>query len=111
MNPYDRVDIAINPDERFDNKPTPARLAAYRGGTLDHGLEQIYFNFGRYLLIASSRAHIVHKRSETLQQIGVGGRPIIHLQVDVVVIVHTPRAVGVVVPQTLKVGRQTAMPM
>ncbi len=53
---YDRVDIAINPDERFDNKPTPARLAAYRGGTLDHGLEQIYFNFGRYLLIASSRA-------------------------------------------------------
>lgn len=53
---FDRVDLSINPDESFENLPTPARLANYRTGTLDHGLEQIYFQYGRYLLISSSRA-------------------------------------------------------
>ncbi len=55
-NLFERVDLAINPDTKFENLPTPARLANYREGTLDHGLEQIYFQYGRYLLIASSRA-------------------------------------------------------
>ncbi len=53
---YNRVDIAINPSQTFDNLPTPTRLANYRNGTLDHGLEQQYFQYGRYLLISSSRA-------------------------------------------------------
>ncbi|MFP4281451.1 MAG: glycosyl hydrolase family 95 catalytic domain-containing protein [Opitutales bacterium] len=35
--------------------PTPARLAALQAGARDPGLEALYFQFGRYLLIASSR--------------------------------------------------------
>lgn len=34
---------------------TDARLVAYRAGAVDIGLEELYFNFGRYLLISSSR--------------------------------------------------------
>lgn len=53
---YSRVELAINPGSVYSNLPTPKRLAAYRTGTLDHELEQTYFQFGRYLLISSSRA-------------------------------------------------------
>lgn len=53
---YDRVKIEINPDTIFAALSTPVRLANYRRGTLDHGLEQQYFQYGRYLLISSSRA-------------------------------------------------------
>ena len=35
--------------------PTPYRLDRYREGFSDPGLEALYFQFGRYLLIASSR--------------------------------------------------------
>ena len=35
--------------------PTPYRLDRYREGTPDSGLEALYFQYGRYLLIASSR--------------------------------------------------------
>lgn len=55
-NLFDRVDIKINPSRKFDNQPTPTRLRNYRNGTLDHELEQQYFQYGRYLLISSSRA-------------------------------------------------------
>ncbi|MDE7411002.1 MAG: glycoside hydrolase family 95 protein [Paramuribaculum sp.] len=53
---FDRVNIAINPQTARDNITTPERLARYRnnsGG--DPLLEEIYFDFGRYLLISSSR--------------------------------------------------------
>ncbi len=53
---FNRVEIEINPDQKFENKPTPTRLSSYRRGTLDHELEQQYFQYGRYLLISSSRA-------------------------------------------------------
>lgn len=53
---FNRVSLQINPTERFANLPTPKRLSNYRNGTLDHGLEQQYFQYGRYLLISSSRA-------------------------------------------------------
>ena len=36
-------------------KPTNERLADYRQGTKDQGLETLYYQYGRYLLIASSR--------------------------------------------------------
>ena len=36
-------------------KPTDQRLADYRNGAADPQLESLYFQFGRYLLIASSR--------------------------------------------------------
>ncbi|MBQ4897765.1 glycoside hydrolase family 95 protein [Paenibacillus sp. Marseille-P2973] len=35
--------------------PTDERLAAVRGGSEDNGLTALYFHYGRYLLIASSR--------------------------------------------------------
>lgn len=53
---FDRVKLEINPSEKQENLPTPTRLARYRQGTLDHELEQQYFQYGRYLLISSSRA-------------------------------------------------------
>lgn len=37
------------------DSPTPYRLDRYREGQTDLGLEVLYFQFGRYLLIASSR--------------------------------------------------------
>lgn len=39
-----------------DSKTTPQRLADYRKGMADPYLEALYFQYGRYLLIASSRA-------------------------------------------------------
>jgi alpha-L-fucosidase 2 len=42
-----------HPDAR--RKPTPARIQALRAGSADPGLAALFFNFGRYLLISSSR--------------------------------------------------------
>lgn len=53
---FNRVKLSINPSESFENLPTPTRLANYRNGILDHELEALYFQYGRYLLIACSRA-------------------------------------------------------
>ncbi len=53
---YDRVSLNIN-----DNKngkqylPTDERLEAYTKSGDDNGMEVLYFNYGRYLLISSSR--------------------------------------------------------
>ena len=55
-NLYGRVQLSLNPEEERTGLPTPARLERYRKGEADPGLEELYFNFGRYLLIASSRA-------------------------------------------------------
>ncbi len=48
---------AVRPEGRSDPSllPTPYRLDRYREGYPDLGLEVLYFQFGRYLLIASSR--------------------------------------------------------
>lgn len=40
---------------KSSDRPTDKRLAAYRQGAEDHGLESLYYQYGRYLLIASSR--------------------------------------------------------
>uniref|UniRef100_UPI00403F08AF glycoside hydrolase family 95 protein n=1 Tax=Paenibacillus sp. FSL W8-0186 TaxID=2921709 RepID=UPI00403F08AF len=52
---YGRVDIELpkNPDRT--TLPTDERLALIRKGEEDHGLIATYFQFGRYLLISSSR--------------------------------------------------------
>lgn len=54
QNLYRRVSLDLGGEDLSD-VPTPQRLAAYREGKVDRGLEQLYFQFGRYLLIASSR--------------------------------------------------------
>lgn len=53
---FDRV--ALNIGQHMPDKPTSALLAQYRQGTqtADRALEALYFQYGRYLLIASSRA-------------------------------------------------------
>ena len=43
------------PDPVAAAKPTPARLAAYAAGARDPGLSALFFNFGRYALISTSR--------------------------------------------------------
>ena len=40
---------------RNSGLPTERRLAAYARGEEDPALAQLYFDFGRYLLISSSR--------------------------------------------------------
>lgn len=53
---FGRVELSLNPDNReADDLPTPERLKRYREGNNDFGLEELYFQYGRYLLIASSR--------------------------------------------------------
>ena len=53
---FNRVSLLLNHGE--NNKadiPTDERLAAYSKGEKDPGLESLYFQYGRYLLISSSR--------------------------------------------------------
>ncbi len=49
-----RLSLGDAPDER-DRMPTDTRLAAVQAGAEDTGLEALLFQYGRYLLIASSR--------------------------------------------------------
>lgn len=50
---YNRVKFNLNGPSSA--KPTNERLADYRKGEKDSGLETLYYQYGRYLLIASSR--------------------------------------------------------
>ena len=51
---FDRAALELGPP-RDDARSTAARLAAYQKGGADPGLEALLFQYGRYLLIASSR--------------------------------------------------------
>jgi alpha-L-fucosidase 2 len=51
---FDRVTLNINGNAKID-LPTDQRLIRYAKGEADTGLEVLYFQFGRYLLISSSR--------------------------------------------------------
>lgn len=52
---FNRVKLTLNPDVTGSGLPTYQRLANYRKGQPDFRLEELYYQFGRYLLIASSR--------------------------------------------------------
>ena len=53
---FDRVHLELGPkDGKAAALPTPARLQAMADGDDDPGLVELYFHFGRYLLISSSR--------------------------------------------------------
>ena len=59
---FNRVSLEINPNAPTTleypgvaSLPTPARLKSYRTGKPDYALEKLYYQFGRYLLISSSR--------------------------------------------------------
>ncbi len=50
--------VSLNIGQQMPNMPTPELLKNYRGtgSASDNALEHLYFQFGRYLLISSSRA-------------------------------------------------------
>ncbi len=54
---YRRVGLRLGPeaDRSLSSAPTDERLARVAKGATDPGLDALYFQFGRYLLIASSR--------------------------------------------------------
>ena len=55
---YGRVQLDLGgpaDDRPTDDRPTDGRLQAVGQGAIDPGLEALYFQYGRYLLIASSR--------------------------------------------------------
>ena len=53
---FDRVSVQLNPDEADRSSlPTDERLQRYTSGETDSSLEALYLQFGRYLLISSSR--------------------------------------------------------
>lgn len=57
-NLFNRVELCLNPEDNGDGvlyMPTDVRLKLYANGGRDFRLEETYFQFGRYLLIASSR--------------------------------------------------------
>lgn len=55
---FNRVSLLLNNNApNKSSTPTDERLDAYTKGGEDAGLEALYFQYGRYLLISSSRTH------------------------------------------------------
>ena len=52
---YDRMSLTLESDCEPEQKPTDQCLEALSQGRVNTDLEQLYFNFGRYLMISSSR--------------------------------------------------------
>ena len=54
---FNRVNFSLagNSSDKQAALPTDQRIVAYSKGALDQGLESLYFQFGRFLLISSSR--------------------------------------------------------
>lgn len=52
---FRRVTLRLAETPADEQTPTDVRLERVRKGRIDRGLERLYFQFGRYLLIASSR--------------------------------------------------------
>lgn len=52
---FDRVSLSLNAVPDTTSLPTDERLYQYSKGAEDFSLEELYFQYGRYLLISSSR--------------------------------------------------------
>jgi len=52
---YRRSTVVLGGRDKADDRPTAERLADVRGGKDDPGLAALYYHFGRYLAICSSR--------------------------------------------------------
>lgn len=77
---FGRVKLQLNPHAPMTlqypavtDLPTYQRLARYRKGNPDYRLEEIYYQFGRYLLIASSRPGNLPANLQGLWANGVDG--------------------------------------
>ncbi len=51
---YDRMSLSLGDDNR-GNMPTDERLAAIKNGAKDPSFDALFFQYGRYMLISSSR--------------------------------------------------------
>ena len=60
----------------------------------------------RYTARLHERADEVEERQLALRESRRASQPVVHLQIDVVMVVDAPRSVDVVVPQALQVSRQ-----
>ena len=77
---FNRVQLKLNPNApmtlqypAISDLPTYQRLENYRKGNPDYQLEEIYYQFGRYLLIASSREGNLPANLQGLWANGVDG--------------------------------------
>lgn len=52
---FKRMDISLGDDKLFDYIPTNERLMRVSDGSIDNSLVALYYQYGRYLLISSSR--------------------------------------------------------
>jgi alpha-L-fucosidase 2 len=52
---FDRLNFYIAGNDATEKLPTDERLIKYQNDKSDHGLETLLYNYGRYLLISSSR--------------------------------------------------------
>jgi alpha-L-fucosidase 2 len=52
---YDRVTLRVEAPDEVSTMPLATRIARLRGGARDPGLAALYFNYGRFLLLGSSR--------------------------------------------------------
>ncbi len=52
---FDRVSLVLDGAEELDEVPTDERIEAVRAGKTDEQLAVLFFQYGRYLLLASSR--------------------------------------------------------
>lgn len=52
---FDRVHFELATEETVDSLPTDKRLQRVKEGAVDQGLTALYFQYGRYLLMGSSR--------------------------------------------------------
>ena len=52
---YDRVELHIASTSGTEQLPTDERIEEYAAGTVDNSLAVLYYNYGRYLLISSTR--------------------------------------------------------
>ena len=75
---FGRVRLSLGPEPEEAggdpaSMPLPERLERYRRGCSDPGLEELYFQYGRYLLIASSRPGAMPANLQGLWHNGVDG--------------------------------------
>ena len=54
---FERVSLNIEGEESFDHLPTDQRWKRLKEGKADEGLIALFFQYGRYLLLAASRAN------------------------------------------------------
>ena len=70
---FGRVSLTLNDGDMNEDIPTPQRLKNYREGQSDSYLEELYYQFGRYLLIASSRPGSLPANLQGIWHNGVDG--------------------------------------